>query len=103
MPQKSNEYAADLSADLAALREDVARLSDTLAGLVRNQTDAANATMRGVIDDARGQLSLAAGSIRAGALDKSADFERRIERNPVAAMLIAAGLVLAFGVISRTR
>jgi ElaB/YqjD/DUF883 family membrane-anchored ribosome-binding protein len=55
------------------------------------------------VADARGQLSQAAYSIRDGALDKSADFERRIERNPLTAVLIAAGVGLAFGVMSRQR
>ena len=103
MPRRSDDNSADLSADLAALREDVARLSDTLAGVVRNQADAAGATIRGAVDDARGQLSQAAWSIRDGALDRSAELERRIERNPLTAVLIAAGVGLAFGVMSRPR
>jgi ElaB/YqjD/DUF883 family membrane-anchored ribosome-binding protein len=103
MPHRSDENTADISTDLAALREDVARLSDTLAGVVRSQADAAGATIRGAVDDARGQLSQAACSIRDSALEKSADFEQRIERNPLTAVLIAAGVGLAFGVMSRPR
>ena len=103
MPHRLAEDSADISADLAALRDDVARLSDTLASVVRSQADAAGATIRGAVADARGQLSQAAYSIRDGALDKSADFERRIERNPLTAVLIAAGVGLAFGVMSRQR
>jgi ElaB/YqjD/DUF883 family membrane-anchored ribosome-binding protein len=103
MPHRSDENTTDISADLAALRADVARLSDTLAGVVRDQADAASATIRGAVDDARGQLSQAACSIRDSALERSADFEQRIERNPLTAVLIAAGVGLAFGVMSRPR
>ena len=69
MPHRSDENSADISADLAALREDVARLSDTLAGVVRSQADAASTTIRGAVDDARSQLSQAACSIRDRALE----------------------------------
>jgi ElaB/YqjD/DUF883 family membrane-anchored ribosome-binding protein len=103
VPHRLDENSADISADLAALREDVARLSDTLASVVRSQADAAGATIRGAVDDARGQLSQAVYSIRDSALEQSADFERRIERNPLTAVLIAAGVGMAFGVMSRPR
>ena len=102
-PRKSDEIIADVSADLAGLRDDVARLSDALAGLLRGQADVAGASIRGALGDARSQLSQAASSIRDGALDRSADFERRIERSPLTAMLIAAVVGLAFGVMSRRR
>lgn len=99
--RKSDEIIADVSADLAGLRDDVARLSNSLAGLLRGQADAAGASVRGAVGDARSQLSQAASSLRDGALDRSADFERRIEANPLTAMLVAAVVGLAFGVMSR--
>jgi ElaB/YqjD/DUF883 family membrane-anchored ribosome-binding protein len=95
--------AADLSVDLAALRADIARLSDTMAGLVRNQANSASAAVMGVVGDARDQLSQAASQAQDSALGAAADLERRIERNPLTAVLIAAGIGMALGMMSKSR
>jgi ElaB/YqjD/DUF883 family membrane-anchored ribosome-binding protein len=92
---------ADLNSDLAALRADIARLSDTIAGLVRVQADQAGATMRGVVGDARDQLSRAAADAQDSARNAAVDLERRIEKNPLTAVLIAAGIGMALGMMSR--
>ncbi len=103
LPNRTDENGADIAADLAALREDIGRLSDTLVSVVRNQADVANEAIRTAVDDAKNQLSQAISSTRAGAYGKPVDLERRIERNPLVAVLIAAGVGLAFGVMSRPR
>jgi ElaB/YqjD/DUF883 family membrane-anchored ribosome-binding protein len=95
--------AADLSADLAALRADISRLSDTMAGLVRSQANSASAAVKGVMGDARDQLSQAASQAQDSALGAAADLERRIEKNPLTAVLIAAGIGMALGMMSRSR
>jgi ElaB/YqjD/DUF883 family membrane-anchored ribosome-binding protein len=104
MSNKTDDVAApDLAADLAALRADVARLSDTIAGLMRGQADAAGAAVRGAVGDARNQLSQAAGHAQDSALGAAADIERRIERNPLTAVLIAAGIGMALGMMTKSR
>lgn len=104
MSDKTGESAAsDLAADLAALRADVARLSDTMAAFVRDQADTAGAAMRGAVGDARDQLSQAAAQAQDRALGAAADLERRIEKNPLTAVLIAAGIGLALGMMSKSR
>lgn len=95
--------AADLAADLAALRVDISRLSDTMAALVRAQAGSAGAAMRGAVGDARDQLSQAAAEAQDRALGAAADLERRIEKNPLTAVLIAAGIGMALGMMSRSR
>jgi ElaB/YqjD/DUF883 family membrane-anchored ribosome-binding protein len=95
--------AADLSADLAALRADISRLSDTMAGLVRSQANSASAAVKGVMGDARDQLSQAASQAQDSALGAAADLERRTEKNPLTAVLIAAGIGMALGMMSRSR
>jgi ElaB/YqjD/DUF883 family membrane-anchored ribosome-binding protein len=92
---------ADLNSDLAALRADIARLSDTISGLVRVQADQASAAMRGAVGDARDQLSRAAADAQDSARNAAVDVERRIERNPLTAVLIAAGIGMALGMMSR--
>jgi ElaB/YqjD/DUF883 family membrane-anchored ribosome-binding protein len=104
MSANTNDAAsADLSADLVALRADIARLSDTMAGLVRSQANSASAAVKGVMDDARDQLSQAASQAQESALGAAADLERRIEKNPLTAVLIAAGIGMALGMMSRSR
>jgi ElaB/YqjD/DUF883 family membrane-anchored ribosome-binding protein len=104
MSTKTGDFAAsDLSADLAALRADITRLSDSMAGLVKAQANSAGAAMRGVMGDARDQLSQAAGQAQDSAFGVATDLERRIEKNPLTAVLIAAGIGLALGMMSKSR
>jgi ElaB/YqjD/DUF883 family membrane-anchored ribosome-binding protein len=104
MLNKTGDVAApDLSADLAALRANLARLSDTIAVLMRGQADAAGAAVIGAVGDARDQLSQVAIHAQDSALGVAADFERRVEKNPLMAVLIAAGIGTALGMMSKSR
>jgi ElaB/YqjD/DUF883 family membrane-anchored ribosome-binding protein len=111
MSNKSGDVtAADLSDELAALRADLSRLSDTMSGLVRSQANTAGAAMRGAMGDMRGamggardQLSQAASQAQDSALGVAADLERRIEKNPLTAVLIAAGIGMALGMMNKSR
>jgi ElaB/YqjD/DUF883 family membrane-anchored ribosome-binding protein len=95
--------APELAADLATLRADIARLSDTIVSLMHGRADAAGAAVRGVVGDARGPLSQAASDAQDSVFGVAANFERRIERNPLTAVLIAAGIGIAFGMMSKSR
>jgi ElaB/YqjD/DUF883 family membrane-anchored ribosome-binding protein len=104
MSNKIGDFtSADLNVDLAALRADIARLSDTVATMVRSQADAAGAAVRGVMGDARDQFSQAASNAQDSAFGAAADLERRIEKNPLTAVLIAAGIGMALGMMSKSR
>jgi ElaB/YqjD/DUF883 family membrane-anchored ribosome-binding protein len=104
MSGKTDDVAAsDLAADLAALRADIARLSDTMSGLVKAQANSASDAVRGVVGDARDQLSQAAAQAQDSALGAAADLERRIEKNPLTAVLIAAGIGMVLGMMSKSR
>ena len=104
MSNNAKDFAAsDLPADLAALRQDIARLSEAVAGLVRAQTDAASAALKGAASGAREQLSHAASQAHDSALGAAADLERRIEKYPLTAVLIAAGVGMALGMMSKSR
>jgi ElaB/YqjD/DUF883 family membrane-anchored ribosome-binding protein len=104
MSGKTDDVAAsDLAADLAALRADIARLSDTMSGLVKTQANSAGAAVRGAMGDARDQLSQAAAQAQDSALGAAAELERKIEKNPLTAVLIAAGIGMALGMMSKSR
>ena len=104
MSNKTGDVAApDLAADVAALRADIARLSDMIAGLMRDQADAAGAAVKGTVGDVRNQLSQAASHAQDSAFGVAADLERRIDKNPLTAVLIAAGIGMALGMMSKSR
>lgn len=103
MSNSAKDAAGDIASDLAALRADIGRLSETVASLVRAQTEAAGEALRGVADGARVQFSEAASQAQDSAFGAAADLERRIERSPLTAVLIAAGIGIALGMMSKSR
>jgi ElaB/YqjD/DUF883 family membrane-anchored ribosome-binding protein len=104
MTDKTGDFtAADFAADLAALRADIASLSETIAGLMRGRADAAGTAVKGAVGDARDQISEAARYAQDSAFGAAADLERRIERDPLTAVLIAAGIGMAIGMMSKSR
>ena len=95
--------AADFAADLAALPANIANLSETIVGQMRGQADAAGAAVKGAVGDARDQLLQAASHAQDSAFGAAADLERRIEKDPLTAVLIAAGIGMAIGMMSKSR
>ena len=114
-----------INADVAKLREDFARLSSSVADLVKLQAGQASAAMRGAVGEARERLASTTAETReklagraadaqdrimdkaADAQDRvmaaTADLESTIERNPLIAVLIALFIGLLMGTLSRSR
>ena len=104
MTDKTGDAAApDLAADVAAMRADIARLADTMAGLVRGEVDAAGAAVKGAVGDARSRVSQAASHVQDSACGVAVDLERRVGKNPLTAVLIAAGIGMALGMMTKSR
>ncbi len=104
MTDKSGDATVtDIASDLAALRADIASLSETIVGLMSGHANATGAAVKGALGDARDQLSQAASHAQDGALGAAADLERRIERDPLTAVLIAAGVGMAIGMMTKSR
>jgi len=95
--------AADIAADLATLRTDIKNLSETVAGRLRDRSNAAGAAMKGAVGDASDQISQAASRAQDSVFGAAADLEGRIERDPLTAVLIAAGIGMAIGVMTKSR
>jgi ElaB/YqjD/DUF883 family membrane-anchored ribosome-binding protein len=97
---KVTESAADFAADLAALRQDIAKISASLVDLMQER--AANKVSE-VVDDARHRFAdkAAEAQERVGAI--GADLESTIERNPLVAVLLAAFAGFVIGMLSRPR
>ncbi|MDE2578925.1 MAG: hypothetical protein KGL46_08985 [Hyphomicrobiales bacterium] len=116
---KDTVVASTESADVAALKADVARLSQTLADLVKNQTNQASAAfydaserVSSAASDARDRISSAASDVRDKLADSasdardrlgavSGDLEATIERNPLMAVIAALIAGIFVGMMSR--
>ena len=78
MTEHTEGAARDFAADLAALRQDVAHLTETLGKLVQHQTT--------------DRVHAATGEIEAS-----------IRRNPLTAVSVAFGIGIAVGMLNRSR
>ena len=99
----SKNTEGDVAADLAAIREDVARLADTIGKLLQRQTGAAGAGVSEAVGDAKDKIANTAGEARDLTHAASGEIEASIERNPFTAVLIAFGVGMWLGLISRPR
>ena len=102
---------AGASSDMQQLRADFAKMSESVAGLVKAQTQSAASGLRDTMANAGGKIADTAADLSHSALQmtnaaqegvKSAtnDIEASIERNPLTAVLIAAGIGVVLGMIS---
>ncbi|WP_374307917.1 YqjD family protein [Methylocella sp.] len=95
------EASKDFAADLAALREDIAKLTASVSQIIKNEAAAKSETVYGVMDNAKQKLSDGASDAKGKLSDASAELEASIERNPLMAVLIALATGLVIGLISR--
>jgi ElaB/YqjD/DUF883 family membrane-anchored ribosome-binding protein len=101
MASKTEDSAVDIAADLANLRSDVAKLSASMAELLRQQTMQTQDRVRGVVDSAREHLAHSAADAKESVRSASAELEASIERNPVTAVMIAMMCGLVLGLMGR--
>ena len=94
---------ADIGTDLAALRRDIAHLAEAIRGLVAVQTQAAGVRLSDTIGDAKSKISNAADDAQDNVRAVSGEIEAAIDRNPLTAVLIALGVGMFIGLISRSR
>jgi ElaB/YqjD/DUF883 family membrane-anchored ribosome-binding protein len=97
------EASQNLADDLAALRDDVRKLSLSVSELIRTQTEATANTVLGSVDRARQKISNTAGKTQDRVAEVSTDLEATIERNPLMAMLVALVAGIFVGFLSRGR
>ena len=92
---------ADLTADLAALRDDISKLSASVLELVQQQSSTAKSHVLGAVDGARQKFAdqSADAKDRLGAL--TTDLETTIERNPFTAIFAGAIAGFLIGILVR--
>ncbi|MBP0464190.1 DUF883 family protein [Roseomonas sp. PWR1] len=95
--------SADVAADLAALRQDVARLADSMTALMQGQAQGAAQRVSDIVDDAKAKVTSTAADVKSRVNAAGGEIEASIERNPLTAMLISFGVGMALGMMSRSR
>ena len=97
---KGLDTAADFAADLAALRQDIAKISASLVDLLQGK---ATNKVLDAVDDARQKLSDKAAKAQDRVSSIGADLESTIEHNPLVAVFLAAFVGFVIGILSRQR
>jgi ElaB/YqjD/DUF883 family membrane-anchored ribosome-binding protein len=95
--------SAEIGADLAALRRDVAHLAETMRSVLETQTEAASLRVSDAVGNASSRISNAAGDAQKNVKAAGGEIGASIERNPLTAMLIAMGVGIIIGSMGRSR
>lgn len=103
MTKNAEGAAEDLATDLAALRQDVVRLAETIGELVQHQTQAAGVHVSEAVGDARDKIASTAADAQKRIRSAAGEIEASIERNPLTAALIAFGIGMLLGTMARSR
>lgn len=93
----------DTTAYLAALRQDIARLSESVSALLQNPAPGVAQQVSDAVDDAKAKCSSTAADVKSRVNVTGGEIETSIERHPLTAMLISFGVGMALGVMTRAR
>jgi ElaB/YqjD/DUF883 family membrane-anchored ribosome-binding protein len=93
----------DINADLTALRQDVARLSESVSALLQSQAQGAARHVSDAVDDAKARFAGTAADVKERVNAAGGEIEASIAHNPLTAMLIAFGAGMALGMMTRSR
>ena len=103
MSRSADDSPGDITADLAALRRDVARLAETMSTLAQQQAQAAGHRVSEAVGDARDKIASTAADAQDRVRAATGEIEACIERNPLMAVLIALGVGVSLGLLTRSR
>jgi ElaB/YqjD/DUF883 family membrane-anchored ribosome-binding protein len=95
--------AADITSDLSALRRDVASLADTMGKLMRHQAQAAGERAFEAVGNAKNRLASTAAGAQNRVCAAGTAFEAGVARHPLTSTLIALGIGMSLGLVSRWR
>jgi ElaB/YqjD/DUF883 family membrane-anchored ribosome-binding protein len=101
MAKTAEDSAAEINAELKALREDFAALIATLKEAGTQQAGNVAAGVREAVGQMGEQVRMSAGQARAQGEAMANEMEAMIARNPLTSILVALGLGYLVGVITR--
>ena len=99
MTKNAEGAIADFAEEFAALRKDVTHLAEAISQLVHHPTQVAG----DAVADAKSKIGSAAEEAETQVRAASSEIETNIKRNPLTAVLIAFGIGVALGIITRPR
>jgi ElaB/YqjD/DUF883 family membrane-anchored ribosome-binding protein len=103
MTRSSEGAAPDMTADLAALRQDVAHLTETIGALLQGRAHGAAQHVSEAVDDVAARVASTAAGVTSRVGAAAGELEAGIERHPLTAMLISFGIGMALGLMTRAR
>ena len=93
----------DTTAHLAALRQDIARLSESVGALLQNPAPGAAQQVSNAVDGAKATFFSTAADVKSRVNSAGGEIEASIERNPLTAIMISFGVGMALGMMTRAR
>ena len=93
----------DTTAHLAALRQDIARLSESVSVLLQNPVPGVTQHVADAVEDAKAKFSSTAADVKSRVNAAGGEIEASIERNPLTAIMISFGVGMALGMMTRAR
>ena len=100
---EARKTPSDIAEEIATLRADLARLTETVGTLLGQEAEEFRSQLKERAEEIgeRGRAYAARARAEAGAYEREA--EDLIVRNPITAVLMAAGLGFVFGLLTRGR
>ncbi len=93
----------DFSNDIAALREEVGKLAESVGTMIQHQASSAGSRVAEVVSDVGHKISDTAADARTQVKAVGAKVEAGIEHNPLMAVLIAFGIGMSIALVTRSR
>jgi ElaB/YqjD/DUF883 family membrane-anchored ribosome-binding protein len=103
MTETTEGTGEDTTAHLAAIRQDIAQLSESIKGLLQGPAPGVAQQVSDAVDDAKAKLSSTAADVKSRVSAVGGEIEASIERNPLTAVIISFGVGVALGIMSRLR
>lgn len=103
MTKSSEGTTGDMTADLAALRQDLARLSESVSAMLQAQAQGGAQHISDAASAAKAGLANTAADVKSRISSAGGELEASIARNPMTAVLITFAVGMVLGMMSRSR
>jgi ElaB/YqjD/DUF883 family membrane-anchored ribosome-binding protein len=112
-PRTAEDEDEAVNSEIDSLKAEVKRLTDLVANMAKARTDQATRTIHDVVDRAKDKASDTADAVISSGRQAADEVSRRVEplaselaatveRNPLSALAIAAGIGLLLGLLTRS-
>lgn len=103
MSKSPESVAEEFAAEFAAVREDMSSLTERLSKLMQHQTASAGQRFSDAVGDAGEKIATTAVDAQKSVSAAGREIEACIEKRPLTSVLIALGVGVSLGLLSRLR